>query len=48
MKKILEDIKVNKVNIPNVRKDPNLNSVKMKQNNNIKSAKNFTGKSRGR
>jgi hypothetical protein len=48
MKKPLEDNKVNKVNIPNVRKDPNLNSMKMKQNFNVKSAKNFTGKSRGR
>jgi len=48
MKKPLEDIKVNKVNIPNVKKDPNLNSMKMKQNFNVKGAKNFTGKSRGR
>ena len=47
MKKPLEDIK-NKVNIPNVKKDPNLNSIKMKQNFNVKGAKNFTGKSRGR
>jgi len=48
MKKPLDDIKVNKVNIPNVRKDPNLNSAKMKQNLSVKSTKNFTGKSRGR
>ena len=48
MKNPLENIKINKVNPPNVKKDPNLNSMKMKQNFNVKGAKNFTGKSRGR
>jgi len=48
MKNPLENIKVNKVNVPNVKKDPNLNSMKMKQNLSVKSSKNFTGKSRGR
>ena len=48
MKKPIDDSKVNKVNVPNIRKDPNLNSMKIKQNFNLKSTKNFTGKSRGR
>ena len=46
MKKPIDDSKVNKVNVQNIRKDPNLNSMKIKQNLSVKGAKNFTGKSR--